>query len=579
MADRLCVTIKEKSSLLSSYTIPLFKLPSLEVPIPGKNIRKFVIDHPKSNQVTEHKVLMVVGATGAGKSTLINGMVNFILGVQWDDGFRFKLILDQTPTRAKSITNDITAYTIHYMDGSCVPYSLTIIDTPGFGDAFGVERDKDIIQLIKQFFSACDRFGIDHLDAIGFATQAALVRLTPTQRYVFDSILSIFGKDVERNILIMVTFCDGKKPPVIAAIENANIPYSDYFKFNNSALYIKPSVGDDYDFDEMFWKMGERSFQKFFTMLKERKSISLTLTEAVLANREKLAVSLRQFQELIEECLRTVEVIRQEEIRLQMYEAVIAANKDFTYVVNVPFYTRISLPPGVYATNCLHCQSTCHENCSISNDSELWRCSAMNKGGTKSACCSICKRRCPWNMHRNFSERIELQHKEEVRHMDDLKKKFEDASNGKAATDRKITHLAHQLKKAYMQLQSLLEQARNCFDILQQTSLKSDPLGQVDYVQVMIESEKHQVNEGWRNRIHYLTKTMNEAVLIQVIVASGSNIDKQIKQEKEKKKPGWQQIVAKLEQIKQIQSTVNRYETNQEDFFTRMTGRMKAMNI
>lgn len=35
---------------------------------------------------------MLVGATGSGKSTLVNGFVNYLIGVNFDDPFRFTLI-------------------------------------------------------------------------------------------------------------------------------------------------------------------------------------------------------------------------------------------------------------------------------------------------------------------------------------------------------------------------------------------------------------------------------------------------------------------------------------------------------
>lgn len=35
---------------------------------------------------------MLVGATGSGKSTLVDGIVNYVMGVSFEDPFRFSLI-------------------------------------------------------------------------------------------------------------------------------------------------------------------------------------------------------------------------------------------------------------------------------------------------------------------------------------------------------------------------------------------------------------------------------------------------------------------------------------------------------
>ena len=230
------------------------------------------------------KVLMLVGATGVGKTTMINAMVNYLFGVDWEDDFRFKMIVEEAvKDQTRSVTQWITAYTIPAQEGSPVPYTLTIIDTPGFGDTEGIERDKLIVKQVKELFSKKGPGGIDQLHGIGFVVQAPLARLTHTQKYTFDSILAIFGKDVEKNVFMMITFADGQRPPVLEAVKAANVPHETYFKFNNSALYSEDKT--DF-FDSIHWKMGTANMKEFFIHFARMTPTSILLTKVVLEERE-----------------------------------------------------------------------------------------------------------------------------------------------------------------------------------------------------------------------------------------------------------------------------------------------------
>lgn len=40
----------------------------------------------------KEKTIMLMGATGSGKSTLVDGMVNYITGVRLEDPFRFTVV-------------------------------------------------------------------------------------------------------------------------------------------------------------------------------------------------------------------------------------------------------------------------------------------------------------------------------------------------------------------------------------------------------------------------------------------------------------------------------------------------------
>lgn len=53
---------------------------------------------------------MLVGATGSGKSTLVDGIVNFVMGVSFDDPFRFTLV--QLEEEEKKTHNQVDYFKI-----------------------------------------------------------------------------------------------------------------------------------------------------------------------------------------------------------------------------------------------------------------------------------------------------------------------------------------------------------------------------------------------------------------------------------------------------------------------------------
>ncbi|XP_067865197.1 uncharacterized protein [Heterodontus francisci] len=448
---------------------------------------------------TKHSVrtILVLGATGAGKTTFINGMINYILGVEWKDNFRYKLIDEGTGRpQAESQTSSITAYELHHREGFQIDYSLTIIDTPGFGDTRGITRDKLITDQIREFFTSPD--GINQIDAVCFVTQASSARLTHSQKYVFDSILSIFGKDIAENIRILVTFADGQVPSVLEAINVAEIPcpkdkkgFSVHFKFNNSAIFAQSSAAenpadkrnpddnneeeeeeDSENFDAMFWKMGSNSMKKFFTALSKMETKSLRLTKEVLRERQQLEAAVEGLQPQIKAGLTKLEEIRKTQQALNQLQVDLDANKDFEYEVEITFAEKEDISgTGNYITNCQKCRFTCHYPCKIPNDAEKRGCAAMDGNGN----CTACPNKCIWSVHYNQKYRFEYKTRMEKRTYSQLKEKYEKASGEKMSQQKIMKQLQQELADVQDVVLELIEKSSQIILRLEEIALRPNP--------------------------------------------------------------------------------------------------------
>ncbi|CAJ1069920.1 uncharacterized protein LOC127370206 isoform X14 [Xyrichtys novacula] len=103
------------------------------------------------------------------------------MGVQWEDDVWFEIVKkeekkDQSESQkdeesqSESQTTDVTVYEIFDFGGQTLPYSLTIIDTPGFGDTRGTEKDTIISQKLFDLFRSED--GVHEVNVVGLVLKA-----------------------------------------------------------------------------------------------------------------------------------------------------------------------------------------------------------------------------------------------------------------------------------------------------------------------------------------------------------------------------------------------------------------------
>ena len=324
---------------------------------------------------------------------------------------------------------------------------------------------------------------------------------------------------------MMITFADGKKPPVVDAIKAASIPYRKFFKFNNSAIYphseqkhqgaFDSSEEEDEggDFSRMFWDMGMKSFDNFFARFIVVEPQSLQLTNEVLKERQRLETTISSLQPQINEGLAKIDEIRREERALKEHESDMLTNKDFTYTVTITKQRKVPLPTGRYVTNCLTCNYTCHLECGIPNNDNKWGCAAMDAGDCNTARCRICPARCHWTQHVNNPYHFEIYQEDEQRTQEDLKRKYAKAEEGMVQVQAMIETINDRLSQLDKHVMEMIGQVRESTKRLGEIALKPNPLTEVEYVDLLIESEKQEAKAGYQARIKYFQDVRKRAQL------------------------------------------------------------------
>ena len=463
----------------------------------------------KPNEMKDVKVIMVVGATGVGKTTLINRMINYIFGVNYTDTFRFQLIDQTEVSETKSQVTGVHKYTIHL---KILPYKITIIDMPGIG--YEKKQDKKNLDKIKYLFESGT---IEAVHAICIVEKYDTKRLTENQRYVYQTIAQIFGEDVSEVIVIMSTCCYEftkipKPPTVLKSLEKEKIPCKEYYLFNNNDIYAKPIIDTkslQAQVATEYWNKSTTSFRLFFERLESATPISLKLTKEILQKRYHIInVQLPFLVRTLKNHIHEIEIIEQD---MKLTEQLIE-NPDtskFTKVVKIEKMVLEDITePNQFSTRCKTCDIICHYPCDINENnyiftSTIW-CSVMSWFNLQfSIHCTKCEGKCSWRDHEQIKKRKTSKLFEESCTDESLKESYMQEKEGKLELVKK--QYEEKVCSAYNELLKNFKDIQNSIDFINKQNLSKNSTLK-EYVDDVIELEEETKEDGYDQRIHCLKK-------------------------------------------------------------------------
>lgn len=208
--------------------------------------------------------MIILGETGAGKSTFINACINYLFYDTLQDALDAENLTFAVPGYFQFPDSKISGRRIEVVFGnensaekmsksgqsatqSTVSYVVNIngklirlIDTPGLGDTRGLDQDYKNVADIMQTLES-----VDTLSAIMFLMNNNAVRLTPSFDFVLSELMNHLHKDTAKNIIFGFTY--GREAGF--DIGNALVPLTELLAQRNLPIQALSSDQNAFVFD------------------------------------------------------------------------------------------------------------------------------------------------------------------------------------------------------------------------------------------------------------------------------------------------------------------------------------------
>ena len=438
---------------------------------------KSQISHPME------KVLLLVGATGVGKGTLVNAIGNFLYGVQWKD--RFTVTPKIQKNQALSQTSQISVYKFLHQRKFPTPYSVTVIDTPCFGDTGGLQ--------LKHLLSHDVKF----LDALVLVVKASDARASSVQKYLLHTVQQHFGKDIQNNIFIVATHANSSHVRALEGLKASGFPFTKelVFPVNNVVLYA-PTTSEDDDEAVMnrdIWDRNIKTYMKMFDALQSMVPVSLDQTRIALEEWECLTLVLKTLKQEVHRGVL-------ESLYLKDHEKVVTGdNSSAATQVRIVGKKKVLIEQdylvGVGAKqvfNCKNCNRTCQFPIRLNpvnlRDIMKPRCAVI-----KNDLCEVCKAASGGHRKCHLKDHVFEYYQYVV--TSETIQNYEDVSRQYNSLDLSQKNLQNITQKQVRNIR-LLRDVKERLERLQKVSLSNLHVTLSGYIEVMIEEETEEPTEN-----------------------------------------------------------------------------------
>ena len=470
------------------------------------------IDFTNKEKAIENTIL-IVGQTGSGKTSFINSFINYLMDIDLNDDFRYTLVIEKERLKSESQTKGIHIYNIRSKK-----MILRIVDTQGFGDTNGIKEDEKITLKIKDSFMN----ELNSINAVLFVVKSSDTRLSIHQKYIFSSIISLFGKDIQNNFLALFTFYSGTgDPDALTTLKNSDfksvIPYIHkpwYLCFDNKIIFEDPN-------DEIVKIKYQKSNENYKILCDRIISLqrnSLTQTKQNLELRALLELKNKALMQLLRDQMDKMAQIEDQKKYISENEQKINKNEiNFIPITSVEIYPD-PLPNNERATVCNVCKFNCHYPCMDSSvygyDVLKYTCKIWTWGFN----CIFCPNKCPQSCHQlsdkifkkknvtNYIKVEEILDKALVEGINIAKECLKKMEDEEKKLKEKIEISQKEIKENVAELKKI---AINC------TSYQT----KAEFLEELIEEEKRLQEEGYKRRVQ----------LYEIMIEENKNLLKNMK--------------------------------------------------